>query len=540
MPTAIAEPPAEPVAAAEVSAYALTQDGLGALVDAAVQARRIEAMQAAVRVEVINLAVDYAERSAVAFTSPAVSAGQRRELARRAVVAELATALRVPERTMQRWVSDAWELAHRLPAALSALRAGTIDEAHTRVIIDETTDLDDTTARSRLDRDLAFRAESTTAAGLRRIARRLREEVLAETLAERHARARAERRIELEPARNGMAWLHLHLSAADALVIHDRIHRIAGEASGRRHADPAPSSGRDHPGGPAIARVEDQESRTLDQLRADVARDLLLDGVPPVGDAFHVAAATIRPTVHVTVPVLTLLGENLPGELDGYGPIDADTARELAAHAPSFTRLLTHPVRSTVLDVDRTTYRPPADLSRWLQVRDQTCRFPGCARRAVRCDLDHTDDWAGGGRTAFDNLAHLCPAHHHLKHETSWSVAHLGDGTLEWRSPAGRRHLTEPAVRIPAVSTPAVQRPAVPSPAVPTPAAQRPAVPSPAVPSPAVPSPAAQRPAAPSPMAPTAVRAAQPRLARVSARSSDGSSSAASSGSAGSSTGPPF
>jgi hypothetical protein len=425
MPTAIAEPSAEPVAATAGSPYSLAQDGLGALVDAAAQARRIEAMQAAVRVEVINLAVDYAERSAVAFTSPAASARERRELARRAVVAELATALRVPERTMQRWVSDAWELARRLPATLGALRAGTIDEAHTRVIIDETTDLDDAAARSRLDRELAFRAASTTAAGLRRIARRLREDVLAETLAERHARARAERRIELEPARDGMAWLHLHLPAADALLIHDRIHRIAGEAA------------------------EPENTRTPDQLRADVARDLLLDGVPPVGDAFHVAAATIRPTVHVTVPVLTLLGDDLPGELDGYGPIDPDTARELAAHAPSFTRLLTHPVRGTVLDVDRTTYRPPADLSRWLRVRDQTCRFPGCARRAVRCDLDHTDDWADGGRTAFDNLAHLCPGHHHLKHETSWSVAHLGDGTLAWRSPAGRTHLTEPAILIP-------------------------------------------------------------------------------------------
>lgn len=108
----------------------------------------------------------------------------------------------------------------------------------------------------------------------------------------------------------------------------------------------------------------------------------------------------------------------------------------------------------TVLDVDRTTYRPPADLVRWLRVRDQTCRFPGCARRAARCDLDHTDDWASGGRTAFDNLAHLCRAHHRLKLETSWSVRHRGGGALEWRSPAGRLHLTEPALPIPAGGSP--------------------------------------------------------------------------------------
>lgn len=431
MPTATAESPFPMAATPGASPFATAQEGLALLVDAAVQARRIEAMQSAMRVEVLNLAVDYAERSAVAFASPRATPAQRRELARRAVVAELATALRVPERTMQRWVSEAWELAHRLPETLAALRAGAIGESHARVIIDESTDLDDDEARSRLERELARRAETTTATGLRRIARRLREDLRAETLAERHARARDQRRVELEAGRDGMAWLHLHLPAADALLIHDRLHGIAGDAADDGH-----------------------ETRTPDQLRADVARDLLLEGVPPIGEVFHVAAATIRPTVHVTVPVLTLLGDDFPGELDGYGPIDAETARRLAGHAPSFTRLLTHPVSGTVLDVDRTTYRPPADLTRWLRVRDQACRFPGCARRAARCDLDHTDDWASGGRTAFDNLAHLCPAHHRLKHETSWSVRHRGGGAMEWRSPAGRLHRTEPALPIPAGGAP--------------------------------------------------------------------------------------
>ena len=89
--------------------------------------------------------------------------------------------------------------------------------------------------------------------------------------------------------------------------------------------------------GDAARAPGDVDRRTPDQVRADVARDLLLHGVPPIGEAFHVAAATIRPTVHVTVPVLTLLGlDEAPAELDGYGPIDPDTARALAAQAPSF------------------------------------------------------------------------------------------------------------------------------------------------------------------------------------------------------------
>ncbi|WP_156891304.1 HNH endonuclease signature motif containing protein, partial [Agromyces subbeticus] len=134
------------------------------------------------------------------------------------------------------------------------------------------------------------------------------------------------------------------------------------------------------------------------------------------------------------------------GHLDGYGPIDPDTARRLAANAPSFVRLLTHPITGTVLDLDRTNYRPPADLKRWLQVRDGTCRFPDCNRNATRSDLDHNRDWhADTGPTNHDNLAHLCPLHHHLKHETSWTLRHLPGATLEWTSPTGRIHRTQPA-----------------------------------------------------------------------------------------------
>jgi hypothetical protein len=435
MPPMVAEPLIERRAAADPSPYAIAQQGLAELVDAAVHVRRIEAMQAAMRVDVVNLAVDHAVRSAEAFTAPGLSADRRRDLAHRAVVAELATALRLSERTMARLVSDSWALGARLPATLSALRSGAIDESHARVVIEATADVDDPDVRVRLDSDLAAHAETMTAPRLRRLARRLREEYQADTLADRHARARETRRVELEPAPDGMAWLHLHLAAGDAMLIRDRIDRIAAEAAHPdRMADPSGVAGR----------------RTPDQLRSDVARDLLLHGVPPVGEAFHVAAATIRPTVHVTVPVMTLLGhDDAPGDLDGYGPIDPETARELAAHAPSFTRLLTEPITGAVLDVDRATYRPPADLTRWLRVRDETCRFPGCARRAAQCDLDHSDAWAESGSTAFDNLAHLCPAHHHLKHESSWSVRHLDGGVLEWRSPAGRRHVTEPAVRMP-------------------------------------------------------------------------------------------
>jgi hypothetical protein len=406
--------------------YARAQDGLSELIDATVAAQRVEAMNAAMRVDLIFLTVTYALRSEEAFLSPTVAPERRREVARRSVTAELATALHLPERTMERQISEAWALSTTLPATLTALRNGDLSARHASVIVDETDDLDDRPElREQLDTRLAELAATMTAAHLRRRARALREQLGAETLAERHRAAREQRRVEIEPARDGMAWLAALLPATDALLIRSRLDGVARAAGAEDH-------------------------RLADQLRADAARDLLLHGSLPTGSALAAAVLSVRPTVHVTVPVLSLLGKTEdPGLLDGYGPIDADAARVLVASAASFTRLLTHPVSGAVLDVDRTTYRPPADLKRWLEVRDGTCRFPGCARRAGRCEVDHTVDWQHDGRTAFDNMAHLCAPHHHLKHETSWSVRHLADGVLEWTSPAGRRQVTLPARRIP-------------------------------------------------------------------------------------------
>jgi hypothetical protein len=64
----------------------------------------------------------------------------------------------------------------------------------------------------------------------------------------------------------------------------------------------------------------------------------------------------ITPTVHVTVPVLALLGHgDEPAMLEGYGPIDVETARLLTANAPSLTRLLTHPETGQCSPSDATT-----------------------------------------------------------------------------------------------------------------------------------------------------------------------------------------
>ncbi len=150
----------------------------------------------------------------------------------------------------------------------------------------------------------------------------------------------------------------------------------------------------------------------------------------------------VQAKVFVTVPVMTLLGGDAPGELEGYGPIDPETARQLAGHAPSFTRILTHPFTGARLGADATTYRVPQDLKDAVRVRDGTCRHPGCNRLAVFCELDHTTPWSQGGKTSYGNLAALCKRHHMFKTDGYWHYQQPEPGTIIAISPAGETYLT--------------------------------------------------------------------------------------------------
>ena len=193
-----------------------------------------------------------------------------------------------------------------------------------------------------------------------------------------------------------------------------------------------------------------EDVRTLSQVAADLACDLLLTGAPaidPTSDRSSGGLGAIRAHVQVVVPVLTLLEKAERGaSLHGQIPIDPETARRLAGDAPGWDRVLCDPVTGTVLEVDR--YTPRADQLRFLRARDQHCRAPGCRQPAHRCQVDHNHEHHEGGVTALGNLAHLCVRHHTLKSETEWTVRQLAGGSLEFRSPLGHTYHDDPPPRV--------------------------------------------------------------------------------------------
>ncbi len=142
-------------------------------------------------------------------------------------------------------------------------------------------------------------------------------------------------------------------------------------------------------------------------------------------------------SVHVTVPFSTLAGlDDEPGELEGYGPIPAHVARELAAEGV-WTWLRTDPDSGQLLDLGRTKYRPSKALADFIVARDRTCRMPGCRRAARAADIDHIVPFAAGGSTVCANLQSLCETHHLIKHHGGWSVQRQPGGTTRWASPTG-------------------------------------------------------------------------------------------------------
>lgn len=354
------------------------------------------------------------------------ASGLNQEMAWRSMVAEVAVATRQADRTVQ----VQFNLARRLlalPKVSEALARGRISIQHARVIAEHSIGLSSVgdAAEARCGalaeyEELALtRAEATTPGKLASAARALAARLQQEPFEERAARASEDRCVEIRELEDGMSQLVHTLPTVFASAIFDRLTRQAK----------------------AVSAAGDARSR--DQLRSDLAVELLLNGEPLCDSATPLSAARgIRAQVSIVIPALTLLGksessnENLePATLAGRGPIDLETAALLAAHAPELVRVITHPISGVVITAD--TYRPTASLRRYLEQRDRHCRFPSCNRDATWCDIDHTIAWEDGGKTEPGNLEVLCRGHHTLKHNSKWKVEQVAPGVLEWTSPLG-------------------------------------------------------------------------------------------------------
>ncbi len=387
------------------------------------------------------------------------------EIVLRSVRLELAAALRITEYAAGQLIAHAEALVHRYRPVLTALGRAEITERHAEVFVDALDAVEPEHRATIAPRALEI-AKAEPVGVFRRALRALIDDVRATTLAERHDAALQRRRVVVEPADDGMAWLMALIPAVEAHAAHDRLTRMAK----------------------AIRRV-DGESRSLDQIRADALGDLLVAGDT---GALPEGARGIRASVVITVPALTLLGAGEgedagfgdgaghgpgpgPGAgrgagpgfgertgfwdrrgrsgmpvVEGVGPIPVERARELCGGDGAWMRVLTHPETGAVLSVGRDRYDPPSTLRKLTRWRADRCMAPGCGMPAARCEVDHTLAWEHGGQTSLENLAPICKGHHTVKHHGGWHVEQVGGGgALQWTSPSGRRYRVEPERRVP-------------------------------------------------------------------------------------------
>lgn len=325
---------------------------------------------------------------------------------------EVAAALRIPQRTARARVEEARALTERAMApVLEGMRQGRLNRQRAAIALDAAVPV----PAGRLADFAAAAAEiaapmdpqrTPTPGALGRQLRRLAEDYAAEPLAARKSKAVAGRRVEVSPIGDGMCYVTALLPLEDGALIDTRLGAIARSLHGPT------------------------EHRTINQLRADAFRDLLL-GTAPLGIAGPQAPlGGVRMQLVLTAMEATVNGSSdAPGEILGYGPIDAETTRKLAAQIPSWSRIVVGGKDGAPLSIGRISYAPTASMRRFLALRDATCRFPGCDKPAAATEADHTVEWQHGGTTDVANLALLCPEHHRLKSLGYWTVRHLGTDT---------------------------------------------------------------------------------------------------------------
>ncbi len=369
---------------------------------------------------------------------------------------EVMAAIRVSGQMAEFRITAARDLHHKLPRTRQLLRDGECSYAQVTAIVSECERLTVAQARVVEERALNRTGEQTpaqTRASVRRAAARIYPIVPEEEVEKEFARR------NVEFCHNGgvLATITATLPAPDAIAVWNALTACANQK------DPPRAFGAHlgQPGGDGSSAAADSstaadrpDKRTMAHKRADALASWAYRAFedPNLPDM----QGKKRMDTQVVIDVATLLGlADNPGEIIGYGPIPAKLARLLAAESDTWRRLVTDSVTGHLLDFGSRKYEPSAALREYIVARDRTCQFPGCARAAYLCDLDHVKPFTGtdgGGATSADNLLALCRRHHRLKTHNNWTLdvrnpagvqrdnppqGQPADTIIEWRSPRG-------------------------------------------------------------------------------------------------------
>jgi hypothetical protein len=372
----------------------------------------VRLLQARERIVAHSQAGAIADTHEIAYASPGpqLSPVSREEVPFEFAADELRPALCLTRRAAENRMDVAIDLRERLPRVWEMLDQGLIDLARARVLADGTSHVSQETGRRVVD-ILAEIAPRLTTGQLQARLRRLCIETNPDDARKRRETAYGQRLMVIEPTIDGTANLHLlDIDMADARAIGRRVNAHM------------------------ISLRRDGDTRTHDNLRADITVDLLLGSDPTLGG---------RGLVDVKVDLTTLAGlDERAAEIPGMGPVLADVARQIVDRQPEAEwRCTVTDDQGRIVDIITTSRRPTKALSRHVAAGQPVCSFPGCRVPAVDCDFDHLIPWSVGGATSAKNGGPKC-RHDHLLKDNGWAHERI-DGEDVCTSPLGHAHTTQ-------------------------------------------------------------------------------------------------
>ena len=321
---------------------------------------------------------------------------------------EVAAGLTLTRHASTDLLNRAVSLCDRLVRVWEVFSAGLIDPARVRVFDLQLGHLPHVTVDTVLDRILDEAADLTTGQLSARLGR-LVLEVDPDGSAGSYQEGLAERKVAVYSNPDHTATFGVYSASPDRV-----------------------SAARDHVETLARGLKTGDEPRTLDQLRADVALDLLTGRI--MGESAG--------RVNITVSAETLARlDDQPCDLDGFGPVFAEIARKTVYENVDGEWTFTVTDQGRPVATGTVRRRPTASQQRHVRSEYPNCVFPGCRMPAHSCDLDHRRPVSQGGPTHNDNLGPLCRYHHTTRHHTPWLLERKPNGDHEWTSPLGHRYL---------------------------------------------------------------------------------------------------
>ncbi|YAL84053.1 DUF222 domain-containing protein [Dermacoccaceae bacterium W4C1] len=397
------------------------------------------------------------------------------------IAEQVGFARRMSPAAAARKVNAAVRLREVFPRTLDALRTGAVSQRQCDALVRGTSHLDEDGCAV-VDAALAPRMGGWNTRQTEQAVTHVTYRLDPAAFVARRGHAEAERGVWLRPAPDCMALISALVPVADG---------VATLAALRQAATSAQAAG---------------DPRTLGQLMADTltarathpacdSPGATQDGYSQCDTGGSCCRGSAAPGVEIglVMDASTLLGRSdHPGHLDGYGPIPADLAREIAygaipeehpasrgsategdgTHGPApqapaggaddlvrpagrrwIRRLLTDPVTGVVTGQDsrRRTFDDTA--RRFLIARDRHCRQPYCD--APIRHIDHIHPHSRGGPTSIDNGQGLCERGNYIKDLPGWRTRPGPEpGTLIVTTPTGHEYATStpPQTGLPAAT----------------------------------------------------------------------------------------